>query len=223
MSTERLKSEGNAIITSSAAGEDAQESDRLGGGVFSHHFMTGLRGAADRSGDQRVSLSEAYRYAYDETLRTTSRARFLQHPTYAFRMKGREDLILTRLTDDTGLGRVRLHGSGTWLFLHQTNPMGGVMEVTAQKKSEVIMNPGRYTLRLRTPESVYEGQVRVKAGETSRIARAALTVVPYGRTIRKGYRADRTAIGLIASAFLRGRSPRASDLIWAGVSARDLI
>ena len=78
------------------------------------------------------------------------------------------------------------------------------MEVTAQKKSEVIMNPGRYTLRLRTPESVYEGQVRVKAGETSRIARAALTVVPYGRTIRKGYRADRTAIGLIASGILTG-------------------
>ena len=77
VSAERLKSEGNAIITSSAAGEDAQESDRLGGGIFSHHFMMGLRGAADRTGDRTVSLSEAYRYAYDQTLRTTSRARFL--------------------------------------------------------------------------------------------------------------------------------------------------
>ncbi|MEZ4468640.1 MAG: caspase family protein, partial [bacterium] len=86
---DRLASEGTAIIASSAAGEDAQESDQLEGGVFSHHLIAGLLGAADATGDRVVSLSEAYRYAYAETLRTTSRARFVQHPTYDFRLRGR--------------------------------------------------------------------------------------------------------------------------------------
>ena len=94
---DRLGGEGMAIITSSAAGEDAQESDRLQGSFFTHSFLTGLQGAADTSGDRRVTLNEAYRYAYDETLRATSRAPNLQHPTYSFRLRGRDDLVLTVL------------------------------------------------------------------------------------------------------------------------------
>jgi len=205
VSTARLKSAGNAIITSSAVGEDAQESDRLGGGVFSHHFMTGLRGAADRSGDRKVSLSEAYRYAYDETLRTTSRARFLQHPTYAFKMKGREDLVLTRLASDSSVGRVRLDGSGTWLFMNQANPLSGVMEITTDKRAEVIVNPGRYLLRLRTPRAVYEGRVAVEAGATQPVRVSQLRPIPYGQTIRKGYRGDASvALGLTTSTVYMG-------------------
>ena len=197
VSTEKLKSAGNAIITSSAAGEDAQESDRLGGGVFSHHFMSGLRGAADRSGDQQVSLSEAYRYAYDETLRTTSRARFIQHPTYAYKMKGREDLIITRLAQSHELGRVQLTGSGTWVFLNQANPASGVLEVTTDAQRDVIVQPGTYTLRLRTSRAVYEGEAHVRLGETKRIAIRQLKVIPFGRTVRKGYGSDkRVALGL---------------------------
>ena len=205
VSTQKLKSAGNAIITSSAAGEDAQESDRLGGGIFSHHFMSGLRGAADRSGDKRVSLSEAYRYAYDETLRTTSRARFIQHPTYAYKMKGREDLIITQLAQTSELGRVRLSGSGTWVLLNEANPAGGVMEVTTDKQSDVVVQPGRYVLRLRTARAVYEGAVHIRVGETQNIGVRQLKIIPYGRTIRKGYgRERRAALGLTMGSVLTG-------------------
>lgn len=41
---DRLASEGMAIITSSAAGEDAQESNQIQGGIFTHHFIGGLLG-----------------------------------------------------------------------------------------------------------------------------------------------------------------------------------
>ena len=37
--------------------------------------MAALKGAADRDGDNRVSLSEAYGYAYDQTVRDLLRAR----------------------------------------------------------------------------------------------------------------------------------------------------
>ena len=202
---ERLKNSGNAIITSSAAGEDAQESDRLGGGIFSHHLMMGLRGAADRTNDREVSLSEAYRYAYDQTLRTTSRARFLQHPTYAFKMKGREDLVLTRLTDQSGLGRLKLTGTGTWLLLNERQPATGVIEVSTEKGGEVVMSPGRYTLRLRTARSVYEGTTTIQSGQTQHVHHRALSAIPYGQTVRKGY-GDKhaTTLGVLVGTIVTG-------------------
>ena len=205
VSEQRLKSEGNAIITSSAAGEDAQESDRLRGGVFSHHFMAGLRGAADRSGDRMVSLSEAYRYAYDETIRTTSRARFIQHPTYAYRMKGREDLILTRLAQTHELGRMQLNGSGTWVLLNESNPIGGVLEVSAEDNAEVVVPPGPYLLRLRTSNAVYEGSTAIESGEIAQVQQSQLTLIPYGRTLRKGYGSQQTVVwGMVAGGVMTG-------------------
>src|SRR5207253_2498641 len=62
---------GQAILTSSSETEVAQESDRIGSSFFTHHLLAGLRGAADTSHDGRVTLNEAYQYAYDETLSRT--------------------------------------------------------------------------------------------------------------------------------------------------------
>src|SRR5690606_40141662 len=46
---------GHAYLTSSAADEVAQESDRIGGSFFTHHLLAGLRGAADAKGTDRKS------------------------------------------------------------------------------------------------------------------------------------------------------------------------
>ena len=70
---ERLAGEGLAYLTSSSANVDAQESDELRGSFFTHHFASALLGAGDIDGDAHVTLEEAYRYAYDATLRSTSR------------------------------------------------------------------------------------------------------------------------------------------------------
>lgn len=58
----------------------AHESDRLRSSFFSHHLITGLRGAADADGDERVALSEAYDYAYRQTLRSSGQTTQLQPP-----------------------------------------------------------------------------------------------------------------------------------------------
>jgi uncharacterized caspase-like protein len=73
--------EGMAVISSAAAGENAQESDRLEGSFFTHHLLTGLRGVADRDSDGRVTLTEAYAYASERTVASTaSTLAGLQHP-----------------------------------------------------------------------------------------------------------------------------------------------
>ncbi len=89
---------GHAFLTSASEDEAAQESDSVGGSFFTHFLVSGLRGAADASGDGKVTLTEAYRYAFDETLAHTGRTRFgAQHPAYDIRLVGIGDLVLTDL------------------------------------------------------------------------------------------------------------------------------
>ena len=90
--------QGQAVLTASSESEAAQESDRLGGSFFTHYLVAGLRGAADASSDGRVTLTEAYRYAFDETLARTGRTESgAQHPSYDIRLSGTGDLVITDL------------------------------------------------------------------------------------------------------------------------------
>ena len=79
------------------------------GSYFSHHLVSGLRGSADRSADRRVTLSEAYEYAYARTVADTAdTAAGAQHPTFSYDLKGNGNLVLTEL----GLGREGLYLPG---------------------------------------------------------------------------------------------------------------
>jgi len=62
---------GFAILTSSAEGEDSQESDALAGSFFTHYFNSGLIGAADQNHDGQVTLAEAFSFASEQTFRAT--------------------------------------------------------------------------------------------------------------------------------------------------------
>src|SRR6478736_3882515 len=66
------KLSGMVLLTSSGADELSQESRALAGSVFTHHLVSGLRGAADEDGDHQVTISEAYHYAYGRTRADTA-------------------------------------------------------------------------------------------------------------------------------------------------------
>jgi len=90
--------EGHAYITSSSAAEAAQESDRIGGSFFTHYLVSALRGAADAHGEGRVTLNEAYAYAFRETLASTENTQYgPQHPAYEISLTGSGDLVVTDL------------------------------------------------------------------------------------------------------------------------------
>src|SRR5262249_46482693 len=79
-----LAQRGQVIIAAVSASESAQESDSLKGSFFTNYLVAGLRGAADRSGAGRVTLDDAYRYAYAQTVRATMLSRAgAQHPSYS--------------------------------------------------------------------------------------------------------------------------------------------
>jgi hypothetical protein len=87
---------GHAFLTSSAATEAAQESDRIRASYFTHYLVSGFRGAADLSGDGKVTLNEAYQFAFQETLgRTVDTKSGPQHPSYDISLSGTGDVVMT--------------------------------------------------------------------------------------------------------------------------------
>ena len=92
----KSKIDGDVLITSASAGEPAQERAFLRGALFSHHLMTGLRGAADVDRDLSVSLTEAYAYAYRKTAAQAVMGGAAQHPSFSFDTRGFGAWILTR-------------------------------------------------------------------------------------------------------------------------------
>ncbi|MBX2804310.1 MAG: caspase family protein [Myxococcales bacterium] len=199
----QLDTEGMAILTSSSPGEDAQESEHLRGGVFTHHLVTGLLGAADDSGDGLVTLTEAYQYGYDQTVRTTSTAPTLQHPAFDIQLRGQRDLVVSRL-DRSASSRLHLGLAGTWLLLDEGSGEL-VAEVSVDAPVALVLRPGRYLLRRRHEGEVFEATAEVAPGRLTHLRPESLQRVSAGRAVRKGYAPERpTAAVLLAGGGVGG-------------------
>ncbi len=199
---ERLGGEGVAIITSSAAGEDAQESERLRGGFFTHALLVGLQGAADLSGDDAVTLNEAYQYAYAETLRATSRAPNQQHPTYAFQLRGRADLVLTRLADPLRRrGRLQLTVPGTYVLFQGSAQGPIVADIAVTDNKTLVLPSGIYVLRRRGHDAIYEARLRIQPDAVRAITNADMRSIAYSDQARvRGAGAPRVRWAAVAAA-----------------------
>nr|MDQ3369631.1 caspase family protein [Myxococcota bacterium] len=71
-SRQQLAASGIAVLASSSGSELSQESEELRSSYFTHHLLVGMRGAGDVNRDGAVSVDEAYRYAYHQTLLATA-------------------------------------------------------------------------------------------------------------------------------------------------------
>lgn len=203
---DRLQVEGMAIITSSASDEDSHEADRLRGSFFSHHFASGLRGAADRDRDGRVSLDEVYAYTYSQTLRSSGRTLQLQHPTYAYDIKGRGELVLTNLnTHRRGSGRLKLVTPGLYLVMEgrEGGPVAAEV-VVGELGATLALPPRAYFVQRRDPDAYHEYELTLGAGAEVDLGRVPYETVAYARLLRKGG-GDRAAVhGISAAGGVRG-------------------
>ena len=95
---DELQVNGSAILTSSSAGELSQESRDLEGSLFTHFFLTALRGAADSDGDGQVTLWEAYNYTRAGLHRKLASSREApQTPEFDVDIHGSDNVVLTRV------------------------------------------------------------------------------------------------------------------------------
>jgi hypothetical protein len=181
---------GYAFLASAAADEAAQESDRIGGSFFTHYLVSGLRGAADSNTDGKVTLTEAYRFAFDETLARTGLSRFgAQHPAYDIRLAGTGDLVMTDLRVTAARlelapdveGRVFVRDAGESLLVELRKP--------GNRRVILALPTGDFSALLEWRGERYLASGRAEAGALARLTRADFHEVwPEPTAARGGFR-----------------------------------
>ena len=95
-SRQQLDATGVAVLASSSGSELSQESEQLKSSYFTHHLLVGLRGAGDTNHDGLVTVDEAYRYAYHQTLLATAETAVGgQHVSLEVDLKGHGEVPLS--------------------------------------------------------------------------------------------------------------------------------
>ncbi|MBU8900611.1 caspase family protein [Corallococcus sp. M34] len=178
---------GHAILTSSSEDEVSQESDRIGGSFFTHNLVSGLRGAADSTGDGRVTLHEAYQFAFHETLARTEKTRAgAQHPAYDIELAGTGDLVMTDLRA-TSAALVLADGLEGRMFVRD-EPGRLVVELNklAGRSTELGLQPGRYVITRERRGEGSEAAIVVREGARAALAEADFHAVTGELTALRG-------------------------------------
>ncbi len=178
---------GHAILTSSAADEASQESDRIGASFFTHFLLTGLRGAADASLDGKVTVSEAYQFAFGETLARTEKTRSgAQHPTYDIQLVGSGDVVLTDLR---GTGATLVFPEAAWgrfSVRDRDERLVAEMRKPAGRPVELGVEAGSYQVVRDDGDRLTEAQVAVASGARALVPVERLAPVPRELTAMRG-------------------------------------
>ena len=156
---------GHVFLTSSAETEAAQESDRIRASYFTHYLISGFRGAADLSGDGRITLNEAYQFASTETLRRTVDTKGgAQHPSYDINLSGTGDVVMTdvRQTSATLVlaeeldGRFFIRNAAHELVVELYKPRG--------RKVELGVEAGAYEVRIEQTKGSLLAKTQITEG-----------------------------------------------------------
>ncbi len=163
-----MGTEGMAVITSSAAGEKSQESDDVGGSYFTHYFVSGLYGAADRNGDRRITLQEVYRHAYEQTISNTLKTIIgPQHPTYQYDLGGKGDLVLSMISEKTASILFPTDAEGSfYVFAAGTGNLMAELVKKAGEEKHLIVAAGDYVVSRRKGETLESLRLDAAEGES---------------------------------------------------------
>ncbi|HEX2959572.1 MAG TPA: caspase family protein [Chitinispirillaceae bacterium] len=169
---QRIQSvKGQVIIASSAAHERAQESASLKSSIFTFHLCNGLRGSADISGDKKVTLTEAYQYAYRKTIETSAlTSGEIQHPVYKFNIQGQGDIVLTSFSSKSSGLLFDKNTTGKYLVLSE-NYLDVFADFYKDKGQEhfIALGPGKYTVIRAYQREVGTAAVSLNGPKTKRI------------------------------------------------------
>ncbi|MBN1940325.1 MAG: caspase family protein [Candidatus Aminicenantes bacterium] len=184
---------GYAFLTSSSATEASQESDLLRSSFFTHYLSSGLRGAADLNGDGRVTLQEAYQFAFNETLAgTTGTLNGPQHPNYDIEMSGAGDVVMTDIRTASAVlalagdvaGRIFIHDKAGRLVLEASK--SGADDRTVS----LGLAAGDYRVVRITDGRIFEAEAGLKSGGEKTLAAGDFSPSKKKYTTPRGDRAS---------------------------------
>ena len=181
--------EGMAILTSSTAGEDSQESDLLRASIFTHYFASALLGAADRDRDGLVTLGESFAYSSERTLAASaSTLAGPQHPTYRYDLGGRDDLVLTSPgRANAQVGFLSFSEPGMWLVSRASAVETVIAEVSTDAPgARLALREGSYVVTKRERDHLLQGPAAVAEGRTTGVSGGRMSRIDHARVVRKG-------------------------------------
>ena len=184
---ESVTTKGHAFLTSSSEDEAAQESDAIGGSFFTHYLVSALRGAADSTRDGRVTLNEAYDYAFNETLsRTSATLAGPQHPAHEISLTGSGELVLTDLRVASA-GLVIAEDLSGRFFIKDTS---GRMVAEVRKEPGIALTlalpAGSYTMTVENNSELLQTTVILTTDEMSRVSQHQLRAISPEITTTRG-------------------------------------
>jgi len=181
------KLSGMVMLTSSGADELSQESRSLQGSVFTHHLVSALRGAGDEDSDNKVTVSEAYHYAYTRTRADTATAGVAQRPAFRYELSGQGELVLAELKSSK-TAKVKVPKGDTKYVVLDKNEWRLVAEARADKGRDVELTlaPGTYKVKKVHADKLEVGQLVLAAGEKAAVDNINYTTQPLAQGIVKG-------------------------------------
>jgi hypothetical protein len=187
-SVAKFGQKGLAVMASSSQEELSQESDELRGSYFTHHLVSALRGAGDSDHDGRVSLDEAYRYAFRHTLASTARTQVgEQHVTLETELSGQGDVPITYPAE--ARAQVQLPSTLEGRVLLQHHPSGSVIaevQKAAGAALRIAVAAGSYDAVVGEGTRIVECRVSAADGEVAAIDPSNCSPVSPDRTQPKG-------------------------------------
>lgn len=179
--------QGHAYLSSSSESESSQESDLIGASYFTHSLVTGLRGAADTSGDNRVSLNELYYYAFNDTLAKTETSVIgPQHPSFNITLVGSGDLVLTDLSDAESMIILPSEAEGRYIIRTIDGKLASEVNKVRGSQLSVALPAGYYTVTVVTPLSTGQTNIRLTAGNSFKLASDGITQIPLTEGVARG-------------------------------------
>ena len=181
-----LAGEGSVLIASSSGSESAHESEVLLGSYFTHHLVAGLRGAADPRGDGVVTVTDAFAYAKERTIRDTAAVSSQpQHPSFFMNLRGRADLPLARVDSSPTL--VELQEMDGPLQLIHLGTGVVVLEVPQGRRALKLSVPaGRYLVRRESQQGTRASEITVEPGRSIQVREEDLLLTGLAARTRKG-------------------------------------
>lgn len=179
--------QGHAYFSSSSESEASQESDTIGASYFTHSIVTGLRGAADTSGDDKVSLNELYYYAFNDTLSQTETSQIgAQHPSYNITMVGSGDLILTDISVADAVLAIPAEASGQFLVRNLEGKLVSEINKVSGSAMSIALPVGMYQITAICGSSTSQNTVQLARGQTTTLNLSGMRQIQQTAGVARG-------------------------------------
>jgi len=189
---------GYAFLTSSSENEASQESDRLKGSFFTHSLVSGLRGAADMTGNGKVTLNEAYQFAFNETLQSTQNTSAgSQHPNRDMNLAGTGDVVMTDLRETTAILTLEADLEGRFFIRDAQGNLFAELHKMRGRQIELGMPAGKYSVQMEAPSKIWmANEIQISEGKKTVLSIKDMQNIEREKAVARGNADSATMTGL---------------------------